>query len=489
LKAHGVKVIHKCTSVRHSLTAERIGCDAISVDGFECGGHPGEDDIPNMILLPRVAEELKIPFVASGGMADGRSLVAALALGADGINMGTRFIATKEAPAHDNVKQALVAANELQTRLIMRPLRNTERVLTNAAVEEILAIERQKGGATTIEDIRHLVGGAGNRRVLEDGELDAGAWSCGMVAGLIHDIPTCKELIDRIMEEAEAIIRNLSKAYWPREIVPMEGKMDALPELLETIEDGIATLTFNRPERMNALSTPIMEGLLHGLPRLAGDPAVKVIVLTGAGRAFCAGGDVKSMAADGRERRSVAEATAHLRSRMEVSRILHELPKPTIAMINGPAAGAGLALALACDLRVAGTSARLVTAFARVGFSGDFGGSFSLTRLVGTAKARELYFTGRPVEADEALSLGLVNRVVPDEDLAAVTMELARSLAGGPSIALSLMKRNLNCAESGDLVALLDMEAAHQVQTGRTEDHREAAKAFVEKRAPTFVGR
>jgi nitronate monooxygenase len=161
-----------------------------------------------MILLPRVAEELKIPFVASGGMADGRSLVAALALGADGINMGTRFIATKEAPAHDNVKQALVAANELQTRLIMRPLRNTERVLINAAVEEILAIERQKGAATTIEDIRHLVGGAGNRRVLQDGELDAGAWSCGMVAGLIRDIPTCKELIDRIMEEAEAIIRN-----------------------------------------------------------------------------------------------------------------------------------------------------------------------------------------------------------------------------------------------------------------------------------------
>ncbi len=193
--------------MRHSLTAERIGCGALSVDGFECGGHPGEDDIPNMILLPRVAEELKIPFVASGGMADGRSLVAALALGADGINMGTRFIATKEAPAHDNVKQALVTANELQTRLIMRPLRNTERVLTNAAVEQILAIERDKGADTKIEDIRHLVGGAGNRRVLQDGELDAGAWSCGMVAGLIHDIPTCKELIDRIMTEAEAIIR------------------------------------------------------------------------------------------------------------------------------------------------------------------------------------------------------------------------------------------------------------------------------------------
>ena len=264
--------------------------------------------------------------------------------------------------------------------------------------------------------------------------------------------------------------------------------MDVLPELLETIEDGVATLTFNRPERMNALSTPIMEGLLQGLPRLAGDPAVKVVVLSGAGRAFCAGGDVKDMAKGG-EQRSVPEATAHLRSRMEVSRILHELPKPTIAMINGPAAGAGLALALACDLRLAGTSARLVTAFVRVGFSGDFGGSFFLTRLVGTAKARELYFTGRPVEADEALSLGLVNRVVADEKLATVTMELARSLAHGPSIALGLMKHNLNCAESGGFAELLDMEATHQVQTGRTEDHREAAKAFVEKRTPIFTGR
>jgi 2-(1,2-epoxy-1,2-dihydrophenyl)acetyl-CoA isomerase len=259
-------------------------------------------------------------------------------------------------------------------------------------------------------------------------------------------------------------------------------------DLIETIENGIATLTFNRPERLNALSTPIMQGLLDGLPRLAGDPAVKVVILTGAGRAFCAGGDVKSMA-EGGEQRSAAEAAAHLRSRMEVSRILHELPKPTIAMINGPAAGAGLALALACDLRIAGTSARLVTAFVKVGFSGDFGGSYFLTRLVGTAKARELYFTGRPVAADEALTLGLVNRVVPDEELARVTIELARSLADGPSIALSLMKRNLNCAESGDLAELLDMEAAHQVQTGRTEDHREAAKAFVEKRAPIFAGR
>ena len=197
-----------------------------------------------------------------------------------------------------------------------------------------------------------------------------------------------------------------------------------MSDLIETIENGIATLTFNRPERLNALSTPIMQGLLDGLPRLAGDPAVKVVILTGAGRAFCAGGDVKSMA-EGGEQRSAAEAAAHLRSRMEVSRILHELPKPTIAMINGPAAGAGLALALACDLRIAGTSARLVTAFVKVGFSGDFDGSYFLTRLVGTARARELYFTGRPVAADEAVTLGLVNRVVSDEKLATVTMSWA----------------------------------------------------------------
>ncbi|MGE0158547.1 MAG: NAD(P)H-dependent flavin oxidoreductase [Gemmatimonadales bacterium] len=207
LRAAGVKVIHKCTSVRHALKAEKLGCDAASVDGFECGGHPGEDDVPNMILLPRAAEELSIPFVASGGMADGRSLVAALALGADGMNMGTRFIATKEAPVHDNVKRALVEADELQTRLVMRPLRNTERVMNNASTEEVLRIEREKGASVTIEDIRHLVAGQQGRKVLQEGELDAGVWSCGMVAGLIHDVPTCKELIDRIMAEATAIVR------------------------------------------------------------------------------------------------------------------------------------------------------------------------------------------------------------------------------------------------------------------------------------------
>jgi nitronate monooxygenase len=201
----GVKVIHKCTSVRHSLKAQAIGCDAISVDGFECGGHPGEDDIPNFILLPRAADELKIPFVASGGMADGRSLVAALALGAEGMNMGTRFIATKEAPVHQNVKDAIVAASELDTRLVMRPLRNTERVLRNAAVDRLLEKEKTLGASIKFEDIIEEVAGV-YPKIMMDGTMDAGAWSCGMVAGLIHDVPTCKELIDRIMAEAEAII-------------------------------------------------------------------------------------------------------------------------------------------------------------------------------------------------------------------------------------------------------------------------------------------
>ncbi|WP_347263447.1 nitronate monooxygenase family protein [Nitrobacter sp.] len=206
LKAAGIKVIHKCTSVRHALKAEQIGCDAVSVDGFECGGHPGEDDIPNMILLPRAADELRIPFVASGGMADARSLVAALALGADGMNMGTRFIATKEAPVHDNVKQALVAASERDTRLIMRALRNTERVLNNRKVERLMEIEREKGESLRIDDIIEQVAGV-YPRVMIEGDVNAGAWSCGMTAGLIHDVPSCKELIERIVSGAERIIR------------------------------------------------------------------------------------------------------------------------------------------------------------------------------------------------------------------------------------------------------------------------------------------
>ena len=184
LKGAGIKVIHKCTSVRHSLKAEKIGCDAVSVDGFECGGHPGEDDIPNMILLPRAAEELSIPFVASGGMGNGQQLAAALSMGADGINMGTRFIATKEAPVHQNVKEALVAASELDTELIMRPLRNTERVLANDAVQKILEKEKALGDEIQITDIMDEVAGV-YPKIMQEGTMDAGAWSCGMVAGLI----------------------------------------------------------------------------------------------------------------------------------------------------------------------------------------------------------------------------------------------------------------------------------------------------------------
>jgi nitronate monooxygenase len=211
--------------VRHALKAEKIGCDAVSVDGFECGGHPGEDDIPNMILLPRAAEELKIPFVSSGGMADGRSLVASLAMGAEGMNMGTRFIATKEAPVHENVKQAIVAASELDTRLVMRPLRNTERVMNNAAVERLLEKEKKLGADLKFEDIIQEVAGV-YPRIMMEGDMDAGAWSCGMVAGLINDIPSCKELIDRIMLEAEGLIEGRLRGL-------LEGNPDAQPTAAE----------------------------------------------------------------------------------------------------------------------------------------------------------------------------------------------------------------------------------------------------------------
>ena len=210
LKGAGIKVIHKCTSVRHSLKAEKIGCDAVSVDGFECGGHPGEDDIPNMILLPRAAEELSIPFVASGGMGNGQQLAAALSMGADGINMGTRFIATEDAPVHENVKKAIVNASELDTRLIMRSLTNTERVLTNPAVDRLMEKEKALGEKLTFSDIVDEVAGV-YPTIMMDGDMDAGAWSCGMVAGLVYDIPSVKELIDRIMSEAEEIIQSKLK--------------------------------------------------------------------------------------------------------------------------------------------------------------------------------------------------------------------------------------------------------------------------------------
>jgi NAD(P)H-dependent flavin oxidoreductase YrpB (nitropropane dioxygenase family) len=203
-KAHGIKVVHKCTAVRHALKAERIGADAISIDGFECAGHPGEDDIPGLILIPAAADKVKIPMIASGGFADGRGLVAALALGAEGINMGTRFMCTKESPIHENIKRQIVANDERATDLIFRTLRNTSRVARNAVSQEVVAIER-KGGAT-IDDVRHLVAGARGKVVYENGDPDHGIWSAGMVQGLIHDIPSCAELVARIVGEAEEII-------------------------------------------------------------------------------------------------------------------------------------------------------------------------------------------------------------------------------------------------------------------------------------------
>src|SRR5512132_2725824 len=261
-------------------------------------------------------------------------------------------------------------------------------------------------------------------------------------------------------------------------------------ELLESVKDGVAVLTMNRPDRLNAMSGEMLDAMLVSLERLASDPDVGVVVLTGAGRGFCAGGDVKAMA-EGREfgGTTLEEKAQALRARMEVSRWLHELPKPTIAMVRGAAAGAGLSLALACDLRVASDSARFATAFARVGYSGDFGGSWFLTQLVGTAKARELYYTAEILDAAQALALGVVNRVVPDASLEEETQALAARLARGPRVALRYMKRNMNAAETGSLKDCLDLEAWHHTRTGFTDDHREAAKAFVDKREPVFRGR
>ena len=204
-KAHGVKVIHKCTAVRHALSAERMGVDAISIDGFECAGHPGEDDIPGLILIPAAADKVKIPMIASGGFGDARGLVAALALGADGVNMGTRFCATREAPIHENFKQAMVANDERATDLIFRTLHNTARVARNAVSQQVVAIER--AGGARFEDVADLVKGVRGREGLESGDTDHGVWSAGMVQGLIHDVPTVKDLVDRIVAEAETLIR------------------------------------------------------------------------------------------------------------------------------------------------------------------------------------------------------------------------------------------------------------------------------------------
>ena len=261
-------------------------------------------------------------------------------------------------------------------------------------------------------------------------------------------------------------------------------------DLLEQLKDGVAVLTMNRPERLNAMSASMLDAMEAALVRLASDSSVGAVVLAGAGKGFCAGGDVKAMA-EGTEFKdgSLEEKAQDLRARMEVSRWLHEMPKPTIAMVRGAAAGAGLSLATACDLRIASDTARFGTAFARVGYSGDFGGSYFLTQLVGTAKARELYYTAELVNAEQALAMGLVNRVVPDARLEEETMALATRIAAGPRVALRYMKRNLNAAESGTLKELLDLEAWHHTRTGATDDHREAAQAFVAKREPVFRGR
>ena len=263
-------------------------------------------------------------------------------------------------------------------------------------------------------------------------------------------------------------------------------------ELLETIENGVATLTMNRPAARNALTREMMHALSEALPRLAGDPAVRAVVLTGAGQAFCSGGDVKNFAkrASGEvAQMSFDHKVTDLRARMEVSRHLHEMPKPTLAVIPGAAAGAGLSLALACDLRIAADDVKLTTAFAKIGLSGDFGGSYFLNHLVGAARARELYFSGRVVLADEALQIGLVNRVVPSTQLGEAARAWAQELAALPTIAVGYMKRNLNTGLRASLSDVLDAEAIHMIRTFETEDHKGAAAAFVEKRAPQFKGR
>ncbi len=213
--AAGIKIIHKCTSVRHAVKAQSVGVDCVSIDGFECAGHPGEDDVPGLILIPAAADKITIPMLASGGFGDGRGLVASLALGADGINMGTRFMATKEAPIHQHVKEQIVANDERQTDLIFRTMHNTARVGRNAISQKVVEIEKEglKHGGAKFEQVRDLVAGTRGKGVLETGEIDAGIWSAGQVQGLINDIPSCKELIERIVRDAEEIIRaRLGKA-------------------------------------------------------------------------------------------------------------------------------------------------------------------------------------------------------------------------------------------------------------------------------------
>jgi 2-(1,2-epoxy-1,2-dihydrophenyl)acetyl-CoA isomerase len=266
-------------------------------------------------------------------------------------------------------------------------------------------------------------------------------------------------------------------------------------ELLARIEDGVALLTMNRPERRNALTNPMLKALGRMLAEVETDDDVGCVVVTGAGGAFCSGGDVKGMTQDNARsgdgpRRSIDEAIHRQRLvQRATSGKLWEMPKPTVAALPGPAAGAGLSLALACDLRYAVAGAVLTTAFARVAFSGDWGGTWFLTRLVGTGKARELYYFSEKMTAEEAERLGIVNSVFPKERFEHEVMALARRLASGPRTAYRYMKENLNRAVTGDWADCMDLEATHHIHTGQTEDHREAARAFVEKREPHFIGR
>ena len=264
-------------------------------------------------------------------------------------------------------------------------------------------------------------------------------------------------------------------------------------DLLASLENGVAVLTLNRPEARNAMSGEMNAALQSLLADLELNPAVKCIVLTGAGKGFCAGGDVKGMAAsgDGTEGDATIDGAIHQQrvNQRATAGKLYKMPKPTIAALPGAAAGAGLSLALACDLRVMSNTAIMTTAFARVGFSGDYGGSYFMTQLIGAAKARQLYFLSERVSAAEALDLGLTNWVCEPEELMAKAMEIANKIAAGPTVAFRYMKENLNRAVSGDVDDCLDLEATHHVHTGQTQDHKEAAKAFVEKREPTFKGR
>ncbi len=259
-----------------------------------------------------------------------------------------------------------------------------------------------------------------------------------------------------------------------------------MPDIIETIQDGIVTLTLNRPDSLNALSAEMQDILREAVPRLSTDPAVGAIVLTGAGRAFCAGGDIKNM--EKRNQLPFEHRVETLRKMHLIPQLMRSCPKVIIAMLNGPAFGAGLGLAMSCDLRIAARSAKFGVAFGKIGYSGDFGGSWLLTRLVGTAKARELYLLGENFNAEEAERIGLVNRVVDDGALLAETTAMARRIADGPLVAFGYMKRNLHAAETEPLTAVLEMEAVHQARTSQTDDHREARNAFLEKRRPVFRG-